>query len=749
MNIMVDGKMCGPDIGKTRAPQATGITTLAAFCKAAAIEPVTSVPKSLASPNFKVVFLRHGESVWNVANIFTGWADVDLSPAGELEAIEAGKCLKQNGFKFDVVFTSVLRRSIKTAWTALMHSDNYSMPIINSWRLNERHYGALQGLNKAETAAEHGDDQVKIWRRSYDIPPPSIDLDDERHPCNDPLYKNVPSAALPGVESLALTVERVLPFWFDNIAPCIMAGRSVLVAAHGNSLRAICKYLEKMSEAGVLELNIPTSVPLVYELDYRLNFVKKYYLMDPDEVAKKVAAVANQGKVAKDPQVMIFQLGTNNWQSVEEPAPGSGILHEAHHIAYNAMPGCHSYSVYPSSIHSENPGREKVKVAKLPHKIPICESISPVSDKRWHGMPDSEVAEYMKRLEDLCYDQMALGEAETGRTYDFAIAHHCFLNQVVMQRVIRKRMAEGKAKIPLVAFCHGTALKMFNLEKKGDPEYPMRFKSMMEELKVFEDVQAVVTISEDNKNMFLSHFPSFKEENIFVSLNGYNPLIFYKYPDTLQEGLKQFTTKPYEGSGRAKETIPGDNYQKMVLFVGKFADWKRLDMVLKTAKLYEAKYPDICTVIAGTGGPNDIKYYQDMAYEEVGLEHTYFVGAQMQPDLARLASIANIGVFPSKSEPFGMVFIECMACGTPVIGANSGGPRDFVSEAVGCLIPDDELSVPSTDKLINDLFTAVCTALDEDWKTTKGPACLKLTEKFSMNEQCDGIVRKLSDILKL
>jgi len=298
LKILENGKMCGPDVVKTRAPQATGISTLADFMTAARIEASGSVPKPLAveSPNFKVVFLRHGESVWNVANIFTGWADVDLSPAGEAEAVEAGKCLKEKGFKFDVVFTSLLRRSIKTAWTALMHSDNYSMPIINTWRLNERHYGALQGLNKAETAAKHGDAQVKIWRRSYDIPPPEIELSDERHPANDPLYKNVPAKALPGAESLKLTVERVLPFWFDNIAPCIMAGRSVLVAAHGNSLRAICKYLEGMSEAEVLELNIPTSVPLVYELDAKLNFVKKYYLMDPDEVAAKMAAVANQGK---------------------------------------------------------------------------------------------------------------------------------------------------------------------------------------------------------------------------------------------------------------------------------------------------------------------------------------------------------------------------------------------------------------------------------------------------------------------
>jgi len=246
--------------------------------------------------NFKVVFLRHGESEWNVANIFTGWADVDLSPAGEAEAVAAGKCLKEKGFKFDVVFTSVLKRSIKTAWTALMHSDNYSMPIMNTWRLNERHYGALQGLNKAETAAKHGDAQVKIWRRSYDIPPPEIAIDDPRHPANDPMYSSVPAAALPGAESLKLTVERVLPFWFDSIAPCVMAGRSVLVAAHGNSLRAICKYLENMSEKEVLDLNIPTAVPLVYELDSKLKFVKKYYLMDEAELKAKMEAVANQGK---------------------------------------------------------------------------------------------------------------------------------------------------------------------------------------------------------------------------------------------------------------------------------------------------------------------------------------------------------------------------------------------------------------------------------------------------------------------
>lgn len=247
-------------------------------------------------PTYKIVFLRHGESEWNVANIFTGWHDIDVSANGLQEAIDAGKCLKEKGFKFDIVFTSVLRRAIKTAWTALMHSENFAMPIVNTWRLNERHYGGLQGLNKGDTAAKYGDDQVKIWRRSYDIPPPEIEISDPRHPANEPMYSNVPKSALPGAESLKLVVERVLPFWFDHIAPCVMAGKSVLVSAHGNSLRAICKYLENMSEAEVLEFNIPTACPLVYELDENLKFIKKYYLMDPEEVAKKQAAVAAQGK---------------------------------------------------------------------------------------------------------------------------------------------------------------------------------------------------------------------------------------------------------------------------------------------------------------------------------------------------------------------------------------------------------------------------------------------------------------------
>lgn len=248
---------------------------------------------------FKIVFIRHGESLWNVQNIFTGWHDIDLSEKGKVEARDAGLALKEKAFRFDIVFTSVLRRAIQTAWTVCTYSENFAMPIVNNWRLNERHYGGLQGLNKSETAEKYGEQQVKIWRRSFDIPPLPVSESDPRHPANDPLYASVPKAALPGAESLKLTIDRVLPFWFDSIAPCVMAGKSVLVAAHGNSLRAICMYLEGMSEDEVLEFNIPTAVPLCYELDKDLKFVKKYYLMEGPEIDAKIAAVAAQGTVKK------------------------------------------------------------------------------------------------------------------------------------------------------------------------------------------------------------------------------------------------------------------------------------------------------------------------------------------------------------------------------------------------------------------------------------------------------------------
>src|SRR6185437_593224 len=244
----------------------------------------------------KVVLLRHGESTWNKENRFTGWTDVDLSEKGREEAIEAGRILKAEGFKFDVAYTSVLKRAIRTLWTALDELDLMWIPVYRSWRLNERHYGALQGLNKSETAAKFGEDQVKIWRRSYDVPPPALEASDERYPGHDPRYKNLTSAELPLTECLKDTVARFLPYWHETIAPAIGKGQKVLVAAHGNSIRALVKYLDNVSEQAIVELNIPTGVPLVYELDDRLKPIRNYYLGDEEKVKAAMQAVASQGK---------------------------------------------------------------------------------------------------------------------------------------------------------------------------------------------------------------------------------------------------------------------------------------------------------------------------------------------------------------------------------------------------------------------------------------------------------------------
>ncbi|NOY77921.1 MAG: 2,3-diphosphoglycerate-dependent phosphoglycerate mutase [Calditrichaeota bacterium] len=244
----------------------------------------------------KVVLLRHGQSQWNLENRFTGWTDVGLTEQGIREAHEAARLLKQEGYTFDVAFTSVLKRAIKTLWIVMEDMDFMWIPVYRSWRLNERHYGALQGLNKAETARKHGEEQVLIWRRSYDVPPPALDPSDPRFPGHDPRYKDVPEEELPRTESLKDTVKRFLPYWHETIAPTIKQGKKVIIAAHGNSLRALVKYLDNMSEAAITKLNIPTGIPLIYELDDELKPITHYYLGDPEAVKKAAEAVANQGK---------------------------------------------------------------------------------------------------------------------------------------------------------------------------------------------------------------------------------------------------------------------------------------------------------------------------------------------------------------------------------------------------------------------------------------------------------------------
>lgn len=244
----------------------------------------------------QLVLLRHGESIWNKENRFTGWTDIDLSARGGQEALEAGRLLKQEGFVFDIAYTSVLRRAIKTLWIVLEEMDLMWLPVVHSWRLNERHYGALQGLNKAETTAQHGQEMVKIWRRSFDTPPPGLDRADSRWPGSDPRYSDIPTEAIPLTESLKDTIARFFPYWQEVIALGLKAGRKPLVVAHGNSLRALVKYLDGMSEEEISELNIPTGVPLVYELDEKLRPLSRRYLGDQAQIAAAVAAVASQAK---------------------------------------------------------------------------------------------------------------------------------------------------------------------------------------------------------------------------------------------------------------------------------------------------------------------------------------------------------------------------------------------------------------------------------------------------------------------
>jgi 2,3-bisphosphoglycerate-dependent phosphoglycerate mutase len=242
----------------------------------------------------KLILCRHGQSDWNLKNLFTGWTDVDLTEKGIEEAKEAGRTVAALDYDIDIAYTSVLKRAIRTLWLMLDEMDRMWIPVLRDWRLNERHYGALQGLNKAETAAKYGDEQVHIWRRSYDIPPPELDAGDERHPSHDPRYQGI--ANLPATESLALTLERVRPCWEEKIAPDLRAGRNVLIAAHGNSLRALVKMLDEISDEEITGFNIPTGIPIAYDLDDGLKPRSREFLGDPEAVAKAAAAVAAQGK---------------------------------------------------------------------------------------------------------------------------------------------------------------------------------------------------------------------------------------------------------------------------------------------------------------------------------------------------------------------------------------------------------------------------------------------------------------------
>ncbi|MEJ2861002.1 glycosyltransferase [Actinomycetospora flava] len=446
---------------------------------------------------------------------------------------------------------------------------------------------------------------------------------------------------------------------------------------------------------------------------------------------------------------LIFQLGTNNWQRDGEFAPGSGILHEAHHRAYNELPGVRCYSIYPSRVQRTRPGEDDVRVFALDHDIPICESISPVSSYRWHAMPPEEVEAYRARLTAEVTAFIDDVEAATGEEFSLLIAHHAFMNAVVMRDVVRARVAAGRPRLPLLDFAHGTELKMYVQEQRGDnpAEFPWRFLPFIQQEKIFDwsagpehGVDVVAAISSEQVDAFSSVFPEFPRERIVLSHNGYNQQVFHPAPETYADRervLAGFTTQPPPGGDRTPEAVaPEGGFDAVVAFVGKFADWKRLDALLRAAAVYERRQRRVLTLVAGSGPVEEQVKMHDLA-AELGLERTYFLGPRPQDELATIFACADVGVFPSYREPFGLVFLECMACGTPVIGADSGGPRDFVTDEVGVLVPETD----DRQALADSLAAAVERSFAEGWKDAKGPEAARYArDGFS-------VVKQVSDLL--
>jgi len=445
------------------------------------------------------------------------------------------------------------------------------------------------------------------------------------------------------------------------------------------------------------------------------------------------------------PQRLIFQLGTNNWQSEQEFAPGSGILHEQHHNTFNDRPDVVCHSVFPSRVQRFT--RPDVRVFELEHDIPICESVSPVSSYRWHSMTEDEFEAYRNRLGAFVSTYIDEVEAKLARSFDLFIAHHAFLNPLVMADVNRARTARGLRPVPLFAFVHGTALLMFQHEMRGDdPDYPARFYPRWIRERVFDEVRGVFVISNSQKQRFLSIFDSYDPERVMVAPNGIDPTVFRRDETCVRDTvLAGFPTRPYSGSAVMPAPIP-DNCDRMVLFVGKFADIKRLDCLLRAAAIYEkaaaATGLNVITVIAGSGPVADQKRYQDLA-TELGLDGAYFIGPHEQPALARLYNVADIGVFPTKFEAFGLVFLECLACGTPVIGTAAGGPLEFVNPAVGELVADFD----SNETFSEALGETIARALIENWKPHKAAAALEVASHYTLTAQCDRMLSGVDALL--
>jgi len=465
---------------------------------------------------------------------------------------------------------------------------------------------------------------------------------------------------------------------------------------------------------------------------------------------------------------LIFQLGTNNWQRPKkdgsgelEFAPGSGVLHEAHHNAYNSLgDGTKCFSMYPSKNQGQptDPDAD-YKVFELDHDIPICESASPNSSKRWHTMDEAEFGAYVKRMEDEVYEYTKACEAKAGKNFTMFIAHHSFVNPLVLRNVIKKRVAEGLPKAPLYCFVHGTALKMYRWELGGKnvEEFPMRFHKMIVDEKLFDDqtdgINACFVISEEQKGGIAEIFPSFPQDRVIVAPNGINVEKFKPREKDLTTVVTE-QTRSIVWPAAAPSEDDCKKYTQLVVFVGKWAEWKRQAALLRAAAMYEKEFPNLATFCAGTG-PDDEKAKLVALCDELGLKNTFLLGARGQDILAEMYTVADLGCFPSFREPFGLVFVECMACKTPVIGANSGGPKDFVSAEVGELVTEppettDLSTVPDgVVTLSKTLNEAITRALKDNWKASKGAACIKLAhDKFTVQAQVTNMLSAVAALTK-
>lgn len=437
------------------------------------------------------------------------------------------------------------------------------------------------------------------------------------------------------------------------------------------------------------------------------------------------------------PRALMFHIGTNNWQRQGEFAPGSGILHASMHHTFNSMPGVKCYSIYPSKNQTNPEDDETFRIFKLSHDIPICESVSPNSSYRWHSMSDRQFEAYRKRMEDEICAFMDWAEEKEGKEFDYIVSHHAFTNAMTAAQVVERRRREGKTKLSHFNFVHGTALKMYIKEKEQDPEYPLRFLTLCQNHGVFNSSERTAGVwvnSEDYIDKFLDCFSSYPKDHCVFSRIGVNTDIFYPKATKISD---------LEPLLRQEDKPKLNQIKRAVTFVGKFADWKRLDVVLYAAAVYEKTFPDLATIIIGSGPPEAVKQYEGLA-KTLTLKRTLFLGAQGQDVLADVFSLSEVGMFPSYKEPFGMVFIECMACGTPTIGAKSGGPTEFVKEPQGVLIEEDaEWRKPEGAKRLGErLATTVKRALSEDWKgTTRGPTCVPFVkENYSTLAQCQGML---------